>query len=231
MTNVKPLISAAYSQALIHHQETLKIWCKASHIIGGGLLPDSELVVSIQRIGNTDVLLRCMEEETAAEISQLQFATDVDLALHYQIMLSEAWVCECYEVFRLLKSRNLLRQNKAFENLAHDLRLLRIPIAKHEIANDRKLSTPLKMYKLSVQGNVTGSYDYSSSDSQKAHIMGKKMSERGSVTWDAIDVASGESCWLERLSLSKRIVTFCDSDIQDLWKVTAEADLENDKIS
>ena len=173
MTKVKTLISAAFSQALTHHPETMKIWIKASHIIGGGLLPDSELVVSIQRIGNTDVLLRCMEDETKAGIPQLQSATDVDLTLHYQIMLSEACVCECYEVFRLLKSRNLLNQNHTFEKLAHDLRLLRIPIAKHEIANDRKLSMPLQMHKLSAQGNVTGSYEYSPSDSQKAHIMGK----------------------------------------------------------
>ncbi len=215
MPNVKPLICAAFSEALTHHQETMGIWIKASHTVGS-LLPDSELMVSIQNIGHTDVLLRCMEKETAAAIPQIQSATEVDFALYHQLMLSGAWVCESYEIFRLLKSKKLLSQNDTFETLAHDLRLLRIPIAKHEIANDRKLSKPLQMHKFSVQDDVTDCYEYSQSDLHKAHIMGKGVSERGSVMWDAIDGASGKSRWLERLSLSERIVSFWQSDLKNM---------------
>ena len=49
----------------------------------------------------------------------------------------------------------------------------RITIDKHEIANDRKLSEPLQMQRISREGEVTGPYEYSRFDLRKAHIMGK----------------------------------------------------------
>ncbi len=222
MTNVRSLVSAAFSQASMHHQETINVWIKISAIVGGELLPDSELVASMQRIGFIDVLLRCMKQETAAGILQQQLTADVDLCFHYQVMLSEIWICESYEVFRLLIARKLLSKNHTFETLAHDLKLLRIPIAKHEIANDTKLSKLLQMHKLSIKGEVTDYYEYSPSDPRKAHIMGRGLSDRCSVMWDAIDCASDDPRWLERLSLSERIISFLQSDSQDLQIIAAK---------
>ena len=212
---VKLLMSAAFGLAFKQHRETRETWINISHRIGGGSLPASELVISIQRIGDLDIMLRCMEEETKVDNSRRQEPTyDEILSFNCQVMLSEVWICKSYEVFRLLQSRKLLSQNDEFESLAHDLKLLRITIDKHEIANDRKLSEPLQMQRISREGEVTGPYEYSRFDLRKAHIMGKRVSDRGSVMWEAIDGASCVSRWLERLSLSERIVSLWQSDGQ-----------------
>ena len=53
MTTVKQLVSAAFGLAFMqpHHQKTRETWINISHRIGGGLLPNSLLVVSIQHMG------------------------------------------------------------------------------------------------------------------------------------------------------------------------------------
>lgn len=156
-----------------------------------------------------------MEEETKVDNSRRQeLVSDEVFPLHYQFMLSEVWTCKSYEVFRLLQSRKLLSQNNAFESLANDLKLLRITIDKHEIANDRKLSEPLQMQRISKEGEATSPYEYSRFDPRKAHIMGKGLSDRGSVMWEALDGASCNSHWLERLSLSERIISLWQPDDQ-----------------
>ena len=207
-------MSAAFGLAFTQHQKTRETWINISLRIGG-LLPESELLASIQRIGDLDIMLRCMEEETKVDNSRRQEPTyDEILSFNCQVMLSEVWICKSYEVFRLLQSRKLLSQNDEFESLAHDLKLLRITIDKHEIANDHKLSEPLQMQRISREGEATSPYEYSRSDLCKAHIMGKGLSDRGSVMWEAIDGASCDSRWLERLSLSERIVSLWESDNQ-----------------
>lgn len=222
MITVKQLMSTAFRLAFTQHREIRETWSTIAHRIGGGSLPHSMLFISIQHIGDLDIVLRCMEEETKVDNSQRQeLAGDVDLSFYsqvmdYQVMLSEVWICNSYEVFRLLQSRKLVNQNDAFKDLAHDLKLLRIPIEKHEIANDRKLSEPLQMQRISKEGEATSPYEYSRSDPLRAHIMGRGTSTRGSVMWEALDGASGNPYWLERLSLSERIVSLWQSDSQAL---------------
>ncbi len=217
MLTVKQLISGAFGLAFTHHQKLRETWVRISHRIGG-LLPNSELVVSIQRIGDLDILLRCMEEETKVDRSRQQESADsIDLSFHYQVMLSEVWICNSYEIFRLLKPRQLVNQNDGLKALVDDLTLLRVPIDKHEPANRPYIANdpnPLQMQRLSREGEVAGHYEYSRSDPRRAHIMGKGVSDRGSVMWEATDVASGNSHWIERLSLSERIVSLRQSDIQ-----------------
>ena len=226
MTTVKQLMSAAFGLAFTQHRETRETWISISHRIGG-LLPESELVVSIQRIGDLDIVLRCMEEETKVDNSRRQEPNyDEILSFNCQVMLSEVWICNSYEIFRLLKTRKLVNKNDAFKTLADDLTLLRITIEKHEIANRQYTANdpnPLQMQRLSTEGKVTGDYDYARSDPRRAHIMGKRVRpDRGSVIWEALDGASGNSRWLERLALSERIVALWQSDGQAPESPTGE---------
>ncbi len=218
MITVKRLMSAAFGLAFTQHRETRETWITISHRIGG-LLPDSELVASIQRIGDLDIVLRCMEEETKVDNSRREEPTyDEMLSFNCQVMFSEVWICNSYEIFRLLKTRKLAKQNDAFKTLVDDLTLLRITIEKHEIANRQYTANdlnPLQMQRLSTEGEVTGDYDYARSDPRRAHIMGKKVRpDRGSVMWEALDGTSGNSRWLERFALSERIVALWQPDDQ-----------------
>jgi hypothetical protein len=95
--------------------------------------------------------------------------------------------------------------------LAHELRLLRIPLEKHEIAADRKLTEPLRMHRQPPNNDDTDSYEYSNNDARKAHIMPTGISSRGSVMWQVIDLQSNSSYWLERRDLSERIVALAGS--------------------
>ena len=165
-------------------------------------------------MGDLDVLLRCLEEEVKVDMARRQ---DLDGGLDCQLMLSEMWICSAYEIFRLLQSRKLTDQNGVFRSLSDDLKLLRITIAKHEIANDRKLPAPVPMV-ASTDDDAAGRYVYSPSDQRKAHIMRKGISHQGSIIWEAIDGTSCESRWLERLSLSERILS--------LWLAAGRAGVE-----
>lgn len=201
--NVGTLISAAFRLAARRQTSLHKTWVGISFRIGS-LLPNSLLLLSIQRVGELDVVLRCMEDELRDSMSR---KSDEDFHFNYQVMLSEAWIGSVYEIVRLLLERKLLIESVELRALAHELRLLRIPLEKHEIAADRKIKEPLSMRSQPASHGATGEYIYSSLDPGRAHIMPGGVSERGSAMWQVIDVAANNvEFWLERRGLSERIV-------------------------
>jgi hypothetical protein len=206
---VTQLITAAFMLARFRYPELRETWTSISARVGG-LLPNSPLLSSIHRTGDLDMMLRAMEDDFSAPPEggdEANRQADL-LSDHYQLMLSELWVGAVYEIFRLLtdSERKLAPDSDAIMALAHDLRLLRIPLEKHEIAADRKLSEPLLMQRYPPNINETDSYHYSKSDARRAYNMPSGVSSRGSVRWYVIDVKSQKSYWLERRALSERIV-------------------------
>jgi hypothetical protein len=168
----------------------------------GGLLPHSLLMTSVQRAGELDMVLRTLEDDFFP--SQVRADEIGQFSSHYQLMLSELWVGDVDEILRLLKDRHLAPDGDAFTALAHDLRLLRIPLEKHEIAGEK--TRPLLLQSQPPNTAETDIYQYSPKDPQRAHIMPSAISHRGSVMWQALDVKSGSSYWLERRALSERII-------------------------
>ncbi len=128
------------------------------------------------------------------------------LDFHYQCILSQNWVCGAYEIFRLLKSRELIHGNPGFEALAHDLRLLRIPFDKHQIAADGKLPGPLTFRSLPPPFHETQYYRYDPDDPLRGFDMLLGVSADGSVMWNTVDGTNGETKWLVRSALSDRII-------------------------
>lgn len=199
---ISRLITGAFHHAASRQVELHKTWIVISHRVGSQL-PNSLLSSSIQSAGQLDMVLRCMEDDfippgTAPEADPF--------APHYQILLSVLWVGAVYEVVRLVDERKLMARGEEFTTLAHDLRLLRIPLEKHEIAGDKKLSEPLLMQSFPPKEGETDVSHYSASDARKAHIMPSRISSRGSIEWQVIDVRSMRSYWLERRALSDRII-------------------------
>jgi hypothetical protein len=200
---VTQLTIAAFRLAASRCPELHKTWISISVRVGG-LLPNSRLIASVQRTGELDMVLRCMEDDYSPP---QEGAGEADLfSCHYQKTLSELWVGDAYEIFRLLTTERKLALDSDVLALARDLKLLRIPLEKHEIADDKKLPGPLLMQRHPPNDDETDSYHYSHSDAQKAHIMPSGISSRGSVMWNVIDVKSKSSYWLERRALSERIV-------------------------
>ena len=60
--------------------------------------------------------------------------------------------------------RKIAPDEEEFRRTAHDLRLLRIPLKKHEIAGDRNLDEPLLMKRMPSSGEDRDLYAYSRAD-------------------------------------------------------------------
>jgi hypothetical protein len=196
-----------FNLAKIRQREIYETWVRISFRVGGRL-PASLLSVAIQRDGELDLLLRCLEDEQVQRVSSGVEPGLLDA--HYLMMFSVFWVGSMYETFRLLRQRKRMGTSQVFHEIFRDLELLRIPLEKHEIAKDRKLDQPLQMTKSPPNNDSTDYYSYDPKDHSRAHIMPAGLSSRGSMTWQAIDGTDQSSRWIERRPLSDRIL--------DLWK-------------
>jgi hypothetical protein len=147
------LIVAAFRRASVRQKATHESWVKISFRVGS-TLPHSLLSASIQRDGELDLVLRCMEDDFA-EATKLEKTTENLVLFHYQKMLSEIWIGSVYEVFRLIMELEHPRGDSEIAALAHDLRLLRIPLEKHQIAQDKILAEPLQMKRFPPNNNET----------------------------------------------------------------------------
>lgn len=173
-------------------------------------MPHSLLMVSVQRDGELDLVLRCMEDEQA--LLALNATNDNQFGFHYQKMLSELWVGSVYETLRLLVERKLAPSSDEFKRLAHEFRLLRIPLEKHELAGDDQLTDPLAMQRLPAKGDDRDYYTYPKGrDPTRAHITPSGISERGSLMWQVIDLRTNTSIWLERRELADRFLSLWQS--------------------
>jgi hypothetical protein len=209
---ISSLVAATFASAIRKHSDLPAVWVRISFRLGG-LLPKSMLPASIQQDGNLDVLLRSLEDEYATVAPSALTGEAGLFVFNYQVMLSEIWVGRFYEHLRLLIERGLLKKTGAAAGLANDFRLLRIPIEKHEIMADWSLAGPLQMQRVPVQGNPSDLYVYDKNDLQRAHIMPRSVSNRGSLMWQVIDLKNKtKERWIERRGLSDRIIELWGTD-------------------
>jgi hypothetical protein len=159
---------------------------------------------AVQQAGNLDLVLRCMEDERANPGRDVEQAGPFEA--DHQAMLSELWVGSLYESLRLLVARGLISDSDEVRSLAEDFRLLRVPLEKHEIAGDRKLTAPLQLLKYPPHDDRTDLYEYSNADPKRSHIMPFGFSGRGSVMWNALDLKIGRERWIDRRALSDRVI-------------------------
>ena len=72
----------------------------------------------------------------------------------------------------------------AFKSIFTDLELLRMPLAKYEIAKDRRIKEPLTMRAIPPNDDATDEYIYDKNPTLHVPIfMPTGMSGRGSMTW------------------------------------------------
>jgi hypothetical protein len=195
-------MAIAFFEALSKHPETHNNWLKISYKINA-LLPNSLALISVQRIGEFDLVLRIMEDDFNPK---KQSSTDIDIqAFNIQIMFSDIWVGLIYEITRSLKDRKKT-ECAEFRILENDLRILRVALEKHEIADDKKLEEDLLMVKHPRNNDNTDYYTYSRGDNNRGHIMPSGISDRGSRMWHITDIKNNCSRWLERRDLSDRFI-------------------------
>lgn len=211
------MINLAFSVARAKYRAEHTAWTNLSAVMSGRFNLHVA-TMNIQRQGDLDLMLRCMEDEFEAnKAAELADTTGSDMTFHYQLTLSEIWVVGCYEILRAFKQRDLealkagvrpsgVSELEAFKVIFSDLELLRIPMTKFEIAKDRELKEPLALRSMPPNGNVSDQAFYDSSDPARYHIMPNGLSARGSAAWLALDVRTHREHWVERRDLAERLL-------------------------
>ncbi len=155
-------------------------------------------MMSVQREGSFDLVLRCMEDE---------YATAPDnLAFHYQKMLAEYWISGLYETLRLLRYRKLLEGEQSQVDLFADVELVRMAIDKHEIAKDTLLEMPLQLRREQSRDTPSDMYVYDPNDLQKADIPPLGIYQ-GSIAWHVFDFRKSVHRWVVRRDVSDHVLS------------------------
>src|SRR6266850_1321927 len=212
--SVSPLVNGMFAVARAKYHDHHLAWTDLSARLAGRF---SLLVaaMSVQRQGDLDLLLRCMEDEFEAN----KAAEDADhlgtnLVFHYQMMLSESWVVSCYEILRAFRQwdsesdlgSDAVSALSSFKTLFANLELLRMPIAKYEIAKDQSMKRPLTLIANPQNNDATDDHVYDKNDPARSHLMQTRISERGSMAWLAIDHSVPRQYWIERRDLADRFL-------------------------
>ena len=215
---VSSLLNALFNATLAKYGAEYEAWVQLSYRLSGRFKLDTA-VSSIQREGSLDILLRCLEDEfnTKRGASENKEPPGVDFSYHYQMMFSETWIVGCYEILRAFRQRDSeakkagratsgVSELNEFKSIFSDLELLRMPIAKFEIAKDNKLEQPLPMRRFGDDGTKPIEY-YDPKDPGRFHTMPKGMSARGSAVWLALDIQNSREHWIERRDLADRLLS------------------------
>lgn len=209
---VSPLLNSLFNIARTKCSAEHAAWVDLSFRLSGrfGLVT---ALSSIQREGDLDLVLRCLEDELDPNDEKSVTA----YSFHYQMMFSEAWVVGCYEILRAFRQRDEeavkvgkptsgVSELDEFISIFADFELLRMPIAKYEIAKDKGLKEPLPMRRVGAEETEPVEF-YDPKDPGRFHIMPKGVSERGSAVWLALDVRNSREHWVERRDLADRLLS------------------------
>jgi hypothetical protein len=215
---VSPYIASAFQIAKAKYDIEHASWTNLSARLAGRFsLPIA--MMSLQRQGDLDLLLRCMEDEFQANRdAEIADKLGFDYTFHYQVMLSESWVVGCYEILRAFRQRDDegklgadgVSALETFKSILSDFELLRMPIAKYEIAKDTRMKGPLAMRAIPLNKDATDEHIYDKKDPTRSHIMPTGMSGRGSMMWLVLDHTVPREYWVERRHLADRLLALAN---------------------
>ncbi len=209
---VSPLLNLLFNVARAKYRAENEAWVQLSHRLSGRFNLVAALS-SMQREGDLDILLRCLEDE----FNMNKDPSGMDLTFHYQMMFSETWIMGCYEILRAFKQRDRdateagrptsgVSELDEFKSVFTDFELLRMPIAKFEIAKDMTLKQPMPMRRVGDDETKPVEF-YDPKDPGRFHIMPTGVSPRGSAMWLALDVRNSREHRVERRDLADRLLS------------------------
>jgi hypothetical protein len=201
---VSSLIAQSFNQARIKNLALEKSWIAISFRVGTRL-PDSFLLMSIQREAAVDLLLRAHEDEVLQILNSK--GSDDYMAAHYLALFSSYWVGGMYEIFRLLNERKMADDSPLFEEIFRPLEKVRIALEKHEIAKDKSFKAPVQLHAHPPRQGRAATHQYDPKDREKAHAMPTAVSDiNGSLMWLVTDAKMMSSNWVERRWLSDKML-------------------------
>lgn len=154
-----------------------------------------------------DLIIRAMEDETVDGLRSPP--SDADFAADVQLMLSRYWVLSTYEALRIAKDSSAGKPNARIQSLYERFRLVRVPTAKLEIANDRHLGAPATLTSIG-EGADTAPLVYSSKAKCEYHPPVIVDTTSGSIGWILIEAKSRSQITIFRRQLSDEVLAIFD---------------------
>jgi transcriptional regulator with XRE-family HTH domain len=193
------LLNEAVNLAAQQQSELYQKWIRVSFATGIPhlLLNQADALV--------DMILRSMENESRDRLHNNVHVADFHLTL--QTTLSRYWIYSWYEVIRAAQEKQGKASSEHLLSLRHKVELVRVPLAKLEIANDQKLKQPLHFLKPGDPPEAAKPYSAKQRfDYTATTIMS---TENGSCGWRVYDTASKSEVEVLRREIS--------DDILALW--------------
>lgn len=158
-----------------------------------------------------DLLLRAMEDErpTLAEPTDEPAITLALLAGAVQGALTRYWIFSAYEALRMAKNLAAGKADPKLRALYERFRIIRIPLAKLQIANDAGLKTGIMLGTIGP-GADTPPEEYSAKAKVEYHPVVLLNRETGSIGWMVIDGTTGIQETIFRRELSDQLLALFD---------------------
>ena len=163
---VSELLQAAFSASEARYPTLANQWIRCSFRIEA-VLPNSGISKKVQDMGLIDRLTRSLEDEWTGSPTSI-------FSLNNQVLFSSLFIGGIYAVLRALRQR-IAEFNRAggdpsaislslpdLERLHRDFELIRVPLDKFELPQERKISEPIKMIKVPTTDETSDVYMYES---------------------------------------------------------------------
>jgi hypothetical protein len=206
MLNISNTLALLRNLAFQRQNAARNTWRELSWKFGG-ILPHSLLMVTIQKDGEVDLILRCIEDDAAAVIRNKGQEGLEEFDADFSATVVRYWIGSMYETFRVLKNKIKENSNPLVHEIYDDLRLIRIPLEKHEIASDGELKEPLKLAPTGEAPDEATVYVYDKKDPFRSHIMpGGICTFCGSHFWIPVDGRTQKQRQIMRRTISDKIL-------------------------
>ncbi|MCW4461348.1 hypothetical protein OK349_06485 [Sphingomonas sp. BT-65] len=196
---ITDLVATGYLMCLDSKKDLHSAWISQSFKLAA--IAGEAHIASIQANNRLDLLLRALEEEWEQPPEAV-----IDYSLDLRYSLSECWVLRSYEVVRAA-AQQLYQNGDANEKVAaikHRLGLVRMPVAKAEIQQARKVTDPIVL----VHEDGSNPKEYANDGS---YVIPRQVcADTGSAMWCPVDVLTGESVQIRRIDLSSELLTLLD---------------------
>ena len=162
-----------------------------------------------QQDSRTDLLLRRLEHEAVGRLQE-HYHGFSNLADDIQSSLSRYWMLSMYEVLRRAHETENGRENTKLRTLRNRIEIVRVPIAKHQIANDGKIgpTSPIQLARVGSGPEDVVSY----SSAQRVTYLPLTMicTATGSYTWSVVNARTRTQEVISRRAISDECLGLFD---------------------
>lgn len=201
-------LSEVVDESLAKHPRTAERWVLLSH----------EMYSRYRRVqatlnqsdGILDTILRTLEAEQLERLGRDRAHQQHEgfWPPTLQILFSRLWVLSTYETLRTMKQTAAGRSDPALQAVYERFRIVRIPLAKMEVAGANRLGAPLEIF-----GDGTNRKLRIGRDTRQ--ILPTTICPRtGSVVWEPIDTTTQTVVKLSRLELSDELLSIYPEVVQ-----------------